>query len=706
MRGARRARLYRGKGGTSDEPVSARAMRLLCWCCATALMLLGVAVLAGWVFGLQRLITVLPGYASMKPNTAFGFLLLGVALHAALWSELAGRRTAAHHVGPRILGLFAALPGLLTLIEYLGHVDLHIDQAVFLDSVQKSFPGRPAEITSVNFCLMGLALALAVGGERARRVSQALTLVVLISAFACMVGFLYGVPILYGGAGEYGSVTMALHTGVAFLVSAVGVLSLDRRSLLTLLVFGTESGSWLVRRLLPWMVLVPVAFGWLFLRPALDFGTARFGMALMTVTLAATGVAAVVILGVFLNREQGERELTAEVLAESAAAVEKSERELRLLTDQLPTQISYLSPEGVFLRVNRTYELWSGLPAGAIVGQSIRDLLGEQYWAATVAQRARVLAGEAVTFEADYPTLRGARKVQVTYVPDRDEAGPIRGFACMVLDVDEQRKAEAALRQSEKLAVVGRLASSIAHEINNPLEAVTNLLYLAEQELTDRHPAGSEAAAGDAVARYVALAQSELGRVTHIVVQTLRFHRQSTVATECRLPELAEQVLALHGGRISSAEIVVERRFLPAPPLLCREGEIRQVLANLIGNAVDAMALGGRLLVRMREGRHAAGGPCGLIVTVADTGSGMDETMRGRLFQPFHSTKGEKGSGLGLWVSKEIIDRHGGSVAMRSRRASADGTHGTVFRLFLPFLVQAEPTTADQEAAPLTTTEP
>ena len=702
---AQQMRLDRIRQEAGVEQAGVHRMRAIAWVCAAVLVLLGVAVLLGWMLGNQRLMTVLPGRASMKPNTALSFLLLGITLAAIL--RAAAGSGFRHRAGLRLLALLAAVPGALSLAEYVSGINLHIDQLLFADTVQRHFPGRPAEITSTNFCLMGFALFLAVGGARARRVSQALAVLVLASAFACIVGYLYGVPILYGGSGEFGNISMALHTGAAFVTIAVGVLALDRRSLVARLLFGTESGSWLVRRLLPWMILVPVAFGWLYLRPQLDLGTPRFGMALMSVTLSAMGVCALLLLGVFLNREQQNRELTAEVLAESAAAVEKSERELRMLTDQLPTQISYLSPEGVFLRVNRTYELWSGLPARAIVGQSIRDLLGEHYWAATVAERARALAGEAVTFEADYPTLRGLRRAQVTYVPDLDETGRMRGFACMVLDVDEQRKAEAALRQSEKLAVVGRLASSIAHEINNPLEAVTNLLYLTEQELADRRPGGAEAAAQDTAGQYVALAQSELGRVTHIVVQTLRFHRQSSVATECQLPELAEQVLALHGGRISSAEITVERRFVPAPPLFCREGEIRQVLANLIGNAVDAMASGGRLLVRMREGRHAASGQRGILVTVADTGSGMDEGMRGRLFQPFHSTKGDKGSGLGLWVSKEIIDRHGGTVSMRSRRmgTGTESAHGTVFRLFLPFPVKAR-AAAGQAVDPFITMEP
>ena len=187
--------------------------------------------------------------------------------------------------------------------------------------------------------------------------------------------------------------------------------------------------------------------------------------------------------------KHGERASTARTLSDvSATAVEQSERELRLVTDNLPTLISYLSADWRYIRVNRTYSEWSGLPAEALVGRTIREVLGEEYWERTQEQRERAQGGETAIFEESYPRQDGRRRVTVTYAPDfaRDGdvegSGILRGYACLVQDVDEQRRSEAALRQSEKLAVVGRLASSIAHEINNPLESVTNLLYLLGQE--------------------------------------------------------------------------------------------------------------------------------------------------------------------------------------------------------------------------------
>ena len=395
-------------------------------------------------------------------------------------------------------------------------------------------------------------------------------------------------------------------------------------------------------------------------------------MALFALTLVAAGAAALWIIAFFLNRREEERATLAREREQAAFAIRQSERELRLVTDHLPILLSYIGTDERLLRVNRTYETWFGLPAGQVVGRTIGELLGERYRQSTAAARQSALRGETVTIEALYPTVRGERRAEITYAPDADEDGQVRGLIGMVVDVEEQRQAEAALRQSEKLAVVGRLASSIAHEINNPLEAITNLLYLA----------GESTGNANTVLHYITGAQEQLARVTEIVVQTLHFHRQSTAPTFCRLAEIMEQVLVLYGARLSDAGISVETDFREREPLLCREGELRQVFANLIGNAVDAMSTGGRLRLRARGCIHPRSGRPGTAITVADTGHGIPFAFKQRLFQPFHTTKGESGSGLGLWISKEIVERHGGLLHVRS--ASGPSVHGTVFRIFVP----------------------
>ena len=239
--------------------------------------------------------------------------------------------------------------------------------------------------------------------------------------------------------------------------------------------------------------------------------------------------------------------------------------------------------------------------------------------------------------------------------------------------IETVKRTEAALRESEKLASVGRMAASIAHEINNPLEAVTNLLYLALQ--TPDPPQHRE---------YLELAQRELRRVSTITSQTLRFYRQSTDPRAVACSELIEDTLAIHQARISKSRVKVEQRMRDAAPLTCFDGEIRQVLNNLIGNAADAMhETGGRLLIRSREATSWRSGRRGILLTIADTGSGISRENLPRIFEPYFSTKGVAGTGLGLWVSREIVDRHKGILRVRS--SQHPGRSGTVFTLFLPF---------------------
>ena len=261
----------------------------------------------------------------------------------------------------------------------------------------------------------------------------------------------------------------------------------------------------------------------------------------------------------------------------------------------------------------------------------------------------------------------------VSYFPVYAADGTITSITSASLEVTQQKKAEEALLQSEKLAVVGRLASSIAHEINNPLESVTNLLYLAQhtEQITVAH-------------EYLEVAARELRRVGAITSQTLRFHKQASSPQEITAQALFESVLLIFHGRILNARVQILERHRAGEPIRCFEGEIRQVISNIVSNALDAMsASGGTLALRSREGTQWSTGRRGLVLTIADNGGGMTQGVLENLFEPFFTTKGITGTGLGLWVSKEIVDRHDGTLGVRSRQGA--GRHGTVFTLFLPF---------------------
>ncbi len=235
----------------------------------------------------------------------------------------------------------------------------------------------------------------------------------------------------------------------------------------------------------------------------------------------------------------------------------------------------------------------------------------------------------------------------------------------------QYEKAQEALRRSEKLAVTGRLAASIAHEINNPLEAVTNLLYLMRTE-----------AAGEKQQRYLREAESELARVTEITTQTLRFYREPNKPVKTSLESVLESVLVLYHSRLAAAAITVERDVrTPSATVLSSPGELRQIIANIMGNAVDAMRHGGRVRIRISAVK-ASDGSAAIRLSIADTGSGIAPELLPRIFEPFVTTKGETGTGLGLWVTDEIARRNGWTIKVRSSQRA--GNNGTIFVLCMP----------------------
>jgi PAS domain S-box-containing protein len=344
-----------------------------------------------------------------------------------------------------------------------------------------------------------------------------------------------------------------------------------------------------------------------------------------------------------------------------------------------PIGLAFFDRRCRFVRVNQVFADMTGVNLSRHLGRTLPELLLQpvaqeledtvlRVFASEAPVRSLELTGQSAKTGRPWTWLASAYPVRTT--PHQ-----VRWVGVIVLDASDRKRSEDALRKTEKLAATGRLAASIAHEINNPLEAITNLLFLLRNFSQLEEPA----------LQYVLMAEHEAKRISEITQQTLRFYRQSTLPTRANMAELLGSVLALYRGRLNTLNIQVERDFDPELDLFCFSGELRQVFANLVGNAIDATMGGGRLLVRARRSHNwKEPDTDGIRFVVADTGTGMEPAVRDRVFEAFFTTKEVTGTGLGLWVSHEIIMKHRGLVHVRSRPSFDGQASGTVFEIFIP----------------------
>lgn len=300
----------------SQDPYT--AYRTIARLGAVLLMLLGSLVLLGWLWNVGFLTTVLPGPITMKPNTAIGFLFLGVALFLLTWPN----KTRSLQLWCAASAALVSLAGLLTLSEYLSGANVGIDQLLFKD-VQLSFTGRMANITAFNLIIAGLSVLLLVFSEKHAKLSQSLAAVTGLSALFAIIGYLYGVPLLYG-SNEYTS--MALHTGVGFLVGSLSLLfcrpDLGLMSVLT----NSYAGGWLARRLLPVTALVPALLGGACIHSRLFSSDVRLNIACLVVVQIVLFMTLVWILAFVLNRAEAEKGLAQDALARSEKLLQQSQR--------------------------------------------------------------------------------------------------------------------------------------------------------------------------------------------------------------------------------------------------------------------------------------------------------------------------------------------------------------------------------------------
>ncbi len=356
--------------------------------------------------------------------------------------------------------------------------------------------------------------------------------------------------------------------------------------------------------------------------------------------------------------------LTAIGLRRAEEAIELGEARFQQLTQALPAKIFTVDDDGHLTYVNERW-LQQGMRREGLWYED-PDFVSEDSERSATLWKQCVAAGS--QFEAEmrlHSHGGGPERWNLVRITPFQRMGARRaGWIGTLIDLTESKERELALRMTEKLALTGRMTSVIAHEINNPLEAITNLMYLLRSELPEEGPAGG----------YIGMVESELERISGITKQTLRWSRETTdQAQTFQTGPLVDDVLRLFAGKIRNRQLTVRVEGPRDVSIAGVVGQIRQVLANLTSNAIDASPLGGRVVISVLEAEREAG------FSVSDNGAGIPESLMVKLFQPFLSTKGDLGNGLGLYISKEIVERHGGRIEVTSTP-----DRGTTMTVWLP----------------------
>jgi PAS domain S-box-containing protein len=373
-----------------------------------------------------------------------------------------------------------------------------------------------------------------------------------------------------------------------------------------------------------------------------------------------------------------ESKRAAQALRDSEEIARRRLAEIEAIYNSAHVGLCVLDRDLRFLRINQRMAEMNGLPVAGHIGKTVRDIVPELADMAEALARRIFQTGEPVVDVEFLGATKSQPGVQRSWtehwLPLKDEHGRVVGINLVAEETTARKQAEEALRLSEKMAATGRLAASLAHEINNPLASVTNLLYLL-----DNDPSLS------AVAKeYTAAAAAELRRVSNITKNLLNFYRESDDRVRLRLSDLLDSVLELYGPRLQVSGIEVVTEYRAAGTILGFPGEVRQLFSNLITNVLDAMGRSrGTLKLRIHPGREwGKSRRQGFRVLIADNGRGINPGFQRTMFEPFSTTKPEKGAGLGLWVSAGIVHKHGGSIRVRS--SARAGRNGTCFCIFFP----------------------
>ena len=550
--------------------------------------------------------------------------------------------------------------GLLTLVEYSLHLDLGIDQLLFNDLVQYPYPGRMAHITALNFCLAGLSLLLLSLSEKQARWAQILSLLTGLSALLAIVGYAYGVPLLYGSI-HYTS--MALHTGVGFLLLSAATLHCRPSDGLMSVVSSPLPGGWLSRKLIPIAIFGPTVLGAVYIYGNFSLSDVRLALACLMVSQIVLFVGLIWALAFLINRSELEKNSAKKALHESETLLEQN---YRSMFEEAIIGICQSTPEGRFLSVNPAMARMFGYESPEKLMASITDIPAQLYVDSERREQLKLLLAEhglVQNFELQIYRKDGSKMWLSANARAIVKNASVVRYDGTLEDITERKSLEEQLRQSQKMEAVGRLAGGIAHDFNNAIGVIVGYSSLLKERLSP----------DDTLHRYAEEVGKAGNRAASLTRQLLAFSRKQVIQPTVLdlnsvVTETEKMLRRLIGEDINLV-------IIPGSDLgrvRADVGQMDQVLMNLAVNARDAMPLGGNLVIEtanaeldgtnlsqheyVKPGRY-------VMLSVSDTGCGMDRETQAHIFEPFFTTKGPgQGTGLGLSTVYGIVKQHEGYV--------------------------------------------
>ena len=346
---------------------------------------------------------------------------------------------------------------------------------------------------------------------------------------------------------------------------------------------------------------------------------------------------------------------------------------LAAIVDSADDAIISKNLQGIITSWNEGARKIFGYTADEMVGQSILRLIPQQLHYEEEVILGKIRAGQRIDH---YETTRQRKngepvEVSVTISPIRDSAGAVIGASKIARDISDRKRVQILMLQAEKLAATGRMAASIAHEINNPLESLMNIVYLARTYSQN----------DTKVYQLLLTAEGELERVAHIARQTLGYYKDTGSPAQVHIHDLLENVLTVYSSKMRTAGISVDSRFDDPQKIVVSKGEMLQCFSNIIANAIDAMPNGGQLSVSATQVSGPSGE--GIQIAIQDSGCGIAQENLSGVFEPFFTTKGSLGTGIGLWVTRQLIEKRGGTIEIAS--STAPRMSGTTLTIFIPY---------------------